>query len=113
MLELSDVMLLGCDEETHLLCSKMGEDSCLQATTIEDALLLLQESPEVALIVVDCRGRSDENSIAAARALRQNGFLGWMIAVCANNGKKSGFVRTEYDLSCFKDEICDMVKRLV
>lgn len=112
-MELFDVLLLGCDEDNLSLCSYIGKNSCLQATLLEDALLVLQENPEVVLIVVDCRGRSEENSIAAARTLRQNGFSGWMIAICVSSGKKKDFVRTEYDLSCSKDEIYDMVKSLM
>ena len=112
-MELFDVLLLGCEEDNHSLCSEMGKNSCLQAKSLEDALLILHENPEVVLIVVDCRGRSEDNSIAVARTLRQNGFSGWMIAVCMSNGKKKGFVRTEYDLSCSKDQIYDMVRSLM
>lgn len=113
VLELPDVLLLGCDEETFPLCVEMGKDRCLQAITVEDALFLLQENPEVFLIVIDCHCRSDDDSIADARTLRQNGFSGWMIAVCANSRKKRSFVRTEYDLSCSKYEVGDMVKSLM
>ncbi len=111
-MELPDVLLIGCCEENFPLCNEIEKNRCLQAITVEDALFLLQENPEFALIVVDCRCRGDDDSIADARTLRQNGFSGWMIAVCANSGKRRGFVRTEYDLSCSKDEICDMVKSL-
>jgi len=113
VLEPPDVLWIGCDEDNFSLCSEIGKNGCLHATLLEDALLLLQENSDVVLIVVDCRGRTDENSVAAARTLRQNGFSGWMIAVCVKNGTKRSPVQAEFDLSCSKDEICDVVKSLM
>jgi len=112
-LELSGILLIGCAQGCLGLREKAKHNACFQATTLEEALLILQEHPDILVVVVDCRSNSVERLTDTARVLRQEGFLNWMIAVCTRGDTKRQMVKTEYDLSCSEDEVCDIVSSLV
>jgi len=110
---MSTILLVGCDKDCICLQEKVEDSTFLHATTLEEAALILREHLDISLVVVDCRRDVVETSIATARTLRQEGFLSWMIAVCTRSDTKEHLVKTEYDLSCSEDEVCDMVSSLV
>jgi len=112
-LELSGILLIGCAQGCLGLRERAKHKACFQATTLEEALLILQEHPDIFVVVIDCRSNAVERSMDTARVLRQEGFLNWMIAVCLKDDTERQRVKAEYDLSCSEDEVCDMVSSLV
>lgn len=112
-MELSGILLIGCAPGCSGLREKAEHIACFQATTLEEALLILQEHPGIVVVVVDCRSNAIERSTDTARVLRQEGFLNWMIAVCLKDDTESQRLKAEYDLSCSEDEVCNMVSSLV
>ena len=111
-LESPEVLLIGFVEDCLPLCKQIEINIWLQAKTLEEALYILQEHPDVLLTVVCC-DIGDKNAMDAPRALRQGGFFGWMIAVHAKNNRIKQTVRAEYDFSCSMQEICDVVRNLM